>query len=99
MPALRGRNEIIAHGTTIDPAYYKNKTYYPLTPTEGCLCTKEIWNDNTGRLKESDQQKLVDAITQAGGPYGYAIVINLDDQQKAVDPSEIAVFLPLVNQK
>jgi hypothetical protein len=94
-----GRNEIIAHGTTIDPAYYKNKTYYPLTPTQGCLCTKEIWNDQTGRLKESDQQKLVDAIIRAGGPYGYAIVINIDDQQKPVSLAEVSDFIQQANYK
>lgn len=92
-----GRNEIIAHGTTIDPSYYKNKPYYPLTPTLGCLCTKEIWNDETGRLAESDQQLLVNALLKAGGPNGYLLVINLDDQQKPVDISEIINFLPPPN--
>src|SRR5688572_11099467 len=32
-----GRNAIIAHGTTIDPEYFKDKPFYPLTPTLGCL--------------------------------------------------------------
>lgn len=93
-----GRTEIIAHGTTIDPVYYKNKLYYPLTPTLGCLCTKEIWNDETGRLLESDQQKLADAVLNAGGPAGYAIVINIDDQQKEVSRDEILYFLQQANQ-
>ncbi|MBC7534413.1 MAG: hypothetical protein H7258_01815 [Ferruginibacter sp.] len=90
-----GRTEIIAHGTTIDPAYYRNKPYFPLTPTQGCLCTKEIWNEETGRLSESDQQKLVDAVIKAGGPYGYAIVVNLDNQQRAVTLAEINDFMSL----
>ena len=94
-----GRTEIIAHGTTIDPSYYKNKPYYPLTPTQGCLCTKEIWNDETGMLKESDQLKLVNAVVKAGGPNGYAIVINIDDQQKPVELNEIVEFLQTANQK
>ncbi len=29
---LAGRTEIIAHGTTIDPGFYANKPYFPLTP-------------------------------------------------------------------
>ncbi|MFT3910208.1 MAG: hypothetical protein QM737_12335 [Ferruginibacter sp.] len=92
-----GRNEIIAHGTTIDPAYYKNKTYYPLTPTQGCLCTKEIWNDENGRLMASDQQKLVDAVIKAGGPSGYLIVVNIDDQQKPVELNEILYLLQIAS--
>ena len=94
-----GRTEIIAHGTTVDPAYYKGKPFYPLTPTQGCLCTKEIWNETTGTLLESDQQELSDAITKAGGPYGYAIVINIDDKQAPVTIADILPFLKLANQK
>jgi len=94
-----GRTEIIAHGTTIDPAYYKGKTYYPLTPTLGCLCTKEIWSEETGSLVESDQQRLSAAVAKAGGPHGYAIVINIDDKQEPVSMNDILPFLKLASQK
>jgi hypothetical protein len=94
-----GRTEIIAHGTTINPRYYLGKTYYPLTPTQGCLCTKEIWDEETGKLLESDQQKLTNAISKAGGPYGYAIVIEIDDKQEPVSIDEIIPFLKLAAQK
>lgn len=40
-----GRTEIIAHGTTIDPEYYKHQLYYPNTPSLGCLCSPELWNE------------------------------------------------------
>ncbi len=53
-----GRNPIIAHGTTIDPEYFRNKPWYPLTPTMGCLCAKELWNVSNGRLLVSDQYNL-----------------------------------------
>jgi hypothetical protein len=79
-----GRTEIIAHGTTVDPEWYKGNPFYPLTPTAGCLCTKEIWNGNTGMLTESDQKKLAAALAKAGGAAGYAIVINLDDKNAPV---------------
>ena len=92
-----GRTEIIAHGTTINPAYFKNKPYYPLTPTEGCLCCREIWNEETGRLMVSDQQKLVDAVNKAGGADGYLIVINIDDKELPVEEKEIEEFLQLAN--
>ncbi len=83
-----GRTEIIAHGTTVDAAYYKGQPYYPQTPTEGCLCTKESWDANGNRL-ESDQQKLVNAVKLAGGPDGYIIVLEIDDQQKPVTLADI----------
>ncbi len=88
-----GRTEIIAHGTTVDPEYYKGQPYYPLTPTMGCLCTKETWSGQDGRRSESDQQKLVDALQQAGGANGYYIVIELDDEQRPVTINDI---LPLL---
>ncbi len=95
---MAGRTEIIAHGTTVDPSYYKGKPYYPLTPTQGCLCTKEIWDESSGKLIDSDQQKLSDAVSKAGGPYGYTIVINLDDKQQNVTLEDILPFLKLAGQ-
>ena len=88
-----GRTEIIAHGTTVDPEYYKGQIYYPLTPTEGCLCTKEIWSTTDGKRTISNQQKLVDAVKKAGGADGYVIVIEIDDQQKPVSINEILPYL------
>jgi hypothetical protein len=88
-----GRTEIIAHGTTINPAYYKGQPYYPLTPTLGCLCTKEIWNEEDGKRTISDQQQLVNAIQQAGGANGYYIVIELNDEQRPVTIEDILPFL------
>ena len=85
-----GRREIIAHGTTIDPAYYLHQPYYPLTPSEGCLCTKEIWN---GKRLQSDQLRLVNALLKAGGAEGYCVVIDLDDQKRPVALDEVLPFL------
>jgi hypothetical protein len=88
---LIGRTEIIAHGTTIDPNYYLGKAYYPLTPTQGCLCTKEIWNGN--RI-ESDQQKLINGLLKAGGANGYCVVIELDDKHAPVSINDLLPYLP-----
>lgn len=90
-----GRSEIIAHGTTMNPAYYKKQPYYPISPTQGCLCSKELWSAVDGRRTESDQQRLVNAVQKAGGPQGYCIVVEIDDQQKPVGIQDI---LPLLNQ-
>ncbi len=88
-----GRTEIIAHGTTVDPEFYKGQPYYPHTPTAGCLCTNEIWSEADGKRLFSNQQKLVDAIKKAGGAEGYLIVIEIDDQQKPVSINEILPYL------
>lgn len=84
-----GRTEIIAHGTTIDPEYFKGKPYYPLTPTLGCLCAKELWNVTSGRLLVSEQFNLYAAFTATPGQKGFLVVINLDNQSRAVTREEI----------
>lgn len=71
-----GRTEIISHGTTIDPIYFTGRPFYPVSPTLGCLCMKEIWDPATGRLKESDQLRLVNTFLQTAGTKGYFMVIN-----------------------
>lgn len=87
---MAGRTEIISHGTTIDPDYYKGKPYYPHTPTQGCLCTKEIWD---GKRLESDQKELINALLKAGGAEGYCVVVELDDKKAPVSINEILPFL------
>ncbi|MFZ4724323.1 MAG: hypothetical protein ACOYMD_02670 [Paludibacter sp.] len=57
-----GRSEIVIHGTTIDTNFYINQTYYPFTPSLGCLCALEYWNETDGSLLESEQMKLVKAL-------------------------------------
>lgn len=84
-----GRNEIIAHGTTIVPEFYKSKSFYPFTPSLGCLTTKEIWSDETGRIVESDQLKLMNALSQFSELKGYLIVVNIDDKKSQIDLSEV----------
>lgn len=84
-----GRTEIIAHGTTIDPEYFKDKPFYPLTPTMGCLCAKELWNPTSGHLLVSEQYGLVSAFMATPGRTGYLYVINLDDQRKPVSRAEV----------
>jgi hypothetical protein len=79
-----GRSEIIIHGTTVNPMYYIKEPYYPLTPTQGCLTSKELWSEETGQRLQSDQQQLINAMIKAGGANGYCIVINIDDEKRPV---------------
>ncbi|MEO6220862.1 MAG: hypothetical protein ABIO81_10570, partial [Ginsengibacter sp.] len=88
---LAGRSEIIAHGTTIDPNYYINQPWYPFTPSQGCLGTKEVWD---GKRIESDQQKLVNALLKAGGAKGYCVVLELNDKEAPVSINDVLLYLP-----
>ncbi len=83
------RNEIIAHGTTIDPGFYFGSSYFPFTPSLGCLTTKELWSLETGKIVESDQIKLMNTFNDAGADNGYFVVVNIDDQHKPITFNEI----------
>ncbi|MBN2356471.1 hypothetical protein JXO59_10180 [candidate division KSB1 bacterium] len=84
-----GRTEIIAHGTTIDPEYYRDKSYYPYTPSLGCLTTLELWSGKDGRQIVSDQCALIHAFRAAGADAGYVIIVEKDDKKAPVTLQEI----------
>lgn len=84
-----GRGEIIAHGTTINPEFYRNEIYYPQTPSLGCLCAREIWSKKDGALITSDQYALVKSFRAAGNTNGFMIVIELDDRKNPVSMDEV----------
>ena len=90
---LLGRSEIIAHGSTVDPAWYIREPGYPITPSLGCLSTREWWDETTGRLQESDQQKLTQAVIQAGGTRGLLVVVNWEDVTDPISPAHIDQLL------
>lgn len=94
-----GRNEIIAHGTTIDPNFYKNKQYLPFTPSMGCLTTKEIWSEETGKIIESDQIKLMNVLSKFNELKGYLIVVNIDDKKSPVELTEVEEMVLLSELK
>jgi hypothetical protein len=71
-----GRNEIMAHGTTIDPEWWRGSPFYPLTPSHGCLTCNEEWSPRTGERLRSDQQDLVDAVQRAGGAPAWFVVVE-----------------------
>jgi hypothetical protein len=84
-----GRSEIIAHGSTIDPEWFAGESYYPLSPTLGCLSGLELWNKKTGKIDRSDQLDLVNTFLETPGKKGYLLVINLDDKQSPVSREEL----------
>jgi hypothetical protein len=88
-----GRTEIIAHGSTVNPDYYRGQSYYPHTPTQGCLCCREDWSGPGGKRQQSDQQLLVDALRKAGGAGGYLLVVEIDDKKAPVILKDVVPFI------
>jgi hypothetical protein len=91
-----GRNEIMAHGTTIDPEWWRGSPFYPLTPSHGCLTCHEEWSPHTGERLHSDQQKLVDAVLLAGGAPAWFVVVETETRKTSASPvsaEEIEGFL------
>jgi hypothetical protein len=84
-----GRDEMLAHGTTIRSSYYAGASYYPGTPSAGCLVAMENWSPVDGRLTSSDQLSLVKAFTRDGVDRGHLVVVELDDQLRPVALEDI----------
>lgn len=88
-----GRRLIVMHGSVDDPEFYKNESYFPLTPTRGCISSTEVWSEETGKCLESDQVKLMNAFFSTKQLYGFLIVADLDNQNKPVAIEEIIPFI------
>ncbi len=85
-----GRDELLVHGNTINPAYYAGAPYHPGVPQQGCLVSHEDWDPATGRLLASRQLALAQTYATAGARpdlAGYLIVVELPGEG-AVTPAE-----------
>lgn len=78
LAGLAGRNDILIHGTTVNPDNYRGASFFPGTPTAGCLATSEFWSPAEGRLIKSDQLNLAKAFTASGRDNGYLVVAEID---------------------
>lgn len=83
-----GRTEIIAHGTTIDPAFSKGMPFEPFTPSQGCLTAHEEWSAE-GVNTRSDQRALLQAMRGAGIERGWCVVVELPGVHGPVTPGEV----------
>ena len=92
-----GRTAVIMHGTTIDPEFYRAETYYPQTPSLGCLCSYEEW-DSSGYRISSNQQQIVDVLNSIGSSNGYVVVIDIDNKNKNVDIDEVQALLDEISK-
>ena len=79
-----GRDEILAHGNTINSAYYRGENFFPSAPSAGCLVAMEYWSKDDGTLVHSDQLALVKAFVSGGTDVGYLVVVEIDDQPRPV---------------
>ncbi|GJM63379.1 hypothetical protein PEDI_39310 [Persicobacter diffluens] len=70
------RSEIIIHGSTIDPTFFRNTDFYPFTPSLGCMTAKEIWDPEAGNLLVSSQLDLIKATEVDGRPWGFLLIVN-----------------------
>jgi hypothetical protein len=84
LAGLAGRDEILAHGNTVNSAYYRGAPYFPAAPSAGCLVAMEYWSKDDGTLVHSDQLALVKAFVSGGMDVGYLVVVELDDQPRSV---------------
>ena len=88
-----GRDEILAHGTAIDPTPWLDSAFRGQTPSHGCLTCEESWDPSSGRRVQSEQARLVAAFRRAGGAPGYLVVVELDSQAAPISSEEVAVEL------
>ena len=91
-----GRDELLIHGTTINPAYYAGTSYFPGTPQQGCMISNEDWDPATGRLLASRQLTLAQTYAAAGTRAdlaGYLIVVELPGQGPVMPAEAEALVL------
>lgn len=88
-----GRKLIIIHGSTDDISFFEGKTYYPLTPTRGCISSTEIWSEDTGKSLKSDQASLINRYKSSNSRNGFLVVLEIDNNEKPVHIEEIEQLL------
>lgn len=93
-----GRNEMLAHGMTQDPAWNAARPWNLLAPSAGCLVTLERWAGD-GRGEASDQLRLVQAFAQGGPSQGFLVVLELDDAPRPVQLADVAAALREVGEE
>jgi hypothetical protein len=89
-----GRDELLVHGTTINPAYYAGARYFPGTPQQGCMISNETWDPATGRLLASRHLTLAQTYAAASPRddlAGYLIVVELPGEGPVTPADALAL--------
>lgn len=89
LAGLAGRDEMWLHGNTVNPAYYRNETFFPYAPSAGCMVAMEYWSKEDGSLVHSDQMALIKALASTGKMDGYLIVVEIDDRNVPVQIADV----------
>mgnify|MGYP000896389246 CR=1 FL=1 len=89
-----GRDDMIIHGTTINSNYYTGASYFPGTPSAGCLVSMETWSKADGKQLTSDQLTLAKAFTRDGLDRGYLVVVEIDEGMTPVNLTDVLPHLP-----
>jgi hypothetical protein len=89
LAGLAGRDEMLMHGTTINAEQYRQRTWYPGTPSAGCLVTLEKWSVLDGKGQRSDQLQLAKAFTRDGVDGGYLVVVDIDETNAPVQWQDV----------
>lgn len=90
-----GRDEILMHGTVVNPAYYRGTSYFPGTPSAGCMVSHEVWDTATGRLQRSGQLRLAQTYAAASPRAdlaGYLVVVEVPGEGP-VTPAEAETWV------
>lgn len=99
LAGVAGRDEMLIHGTTINSDYYRGASFFPGTPSAGCLVAMETWQPADGRMQSSDQLSLVKAFTRGGLDRGYLVVVELDDRLEPVTLADVLSDLLAAEKK
>ena len=90
-----GRDDLLIHGTTLNPAYYAGSRYFPGTPQQGCIISSEDWDAASGRLLASRQLTLAQAYAAASPRAdlaGYLVVVEVAGEG-SVTPAEATALV------
>lgn len=91
-----GRDELLMHGTTVNPAYYAGTAYFPGTPQQGCLISSERWDPASGRLVASQHLALAQAYARASARAdlaGYLLVVELPGEGAVTAAEALALVM------
>lgn len=97
-PGAAGKNETIAHGTTINALYCQGGPFCPSTPSLGSLTAAETWSDVDGHRITGQQQRLVDALRGAGFADTCLVVVNVDSRRERVTQEELRLLVEKAEQ-